>query len=208
MNGIEPILAIFVGVGLAAACGFRVFVPMLVMSIAAKSGQLSLGSGLEWIGSTPAIMTFAVATALEIGGYYIPWLDNLLDSIATPAAGVAGTIVTAACISDMDPMLTWSLAIIAGGGSAIAVQGLTVVTRGASTLTTGGLGNPVVSTAEAGLAIGSSVLFIIVPIIAAICVLCLAFMIVRAIVRRVMRKRLATPEMVVPLVDEPQAERA
>jgi len=208
MNGMEPILAIFVGVGLSAACGFRVFVPMLVMSIAAKSGHLSLGSGFEWIGSTPAVLTFATATALEIGAYYVPWLDNLLDSIATPAAGVAGTIATAACISDMNPMLTWSLAIIAGGGSAIAVQGLTVVTRGASSLTTGGLGNPVVSTAEAGLAVGTSVLFIIVPIIAAVCVLGLAFLIIRAIVRRVMRRRRATPEMVVPLVDEPRAERA
>jgi hypothetical protein len=208
MNGMEPILAIFVGVGLAAACGFRVFVPMLVMSIAARSGHLSLNEHFDWIGSNPAILTFAVATALEIGGYYIPWLDNLLDSIATPAAGVAGTIATAACISDMNPMLTWSLAIIAGGGSAIAVQGLTVVTRGASSLTTGGIGNPVISTAEAGLAFGASTLFIIVPIIAAVCVLGLAFLIIRAIVRRVMRPHPVTPEMIVPLVDEPQAPRA
>src|SRR6266404_582426 len=97
----ETLLSICVGIGLSAACGFRVFVPLLVMSIAALSGHLTLAHGFEWIGSYPALVAFAVATCLEIAGYYIPWVDNLLDTIATPAAIIAGTIITAAMVTDV-----------------------------------------------------------------------------------------------------------
>src|SRR5882672_5938670 len=112
----EALTSICLGIGLSAACGFRVFVPMLFMSIAALSGHLTLGAGFQWIGTYPALVTFAVATALEIGGYYIPWLDHLLDTMATPAAIVAGTVATAAVVTNMSPMLKWTLAIIVGGG--------------------------------------------------------------------------------------------
>lgn len=154
------------GIGLAAACGFRVFVPLLVTSIAANAGQLTLAPGFEWIGSYPAIAAFGVATALEIGGYYIPWVDNLLDSIASPAAVVAGIVVSASVFSDMDPFLKWSLAVVAGGGTAGAVQGTTVLVRGASSVATGGLGNPGVSTAEAGGSVATAGLAVILPFLA------------------------------------------
>lgn len=142
--------SIAIGVGLAAACGFRIFVPLLLMSVASQAGQLTLAPELEWIGTYPALAAFTVATALEIGGYYVPWIDNLLDSIATPAAVVAGTVAVGGVVTDLDPLLKWALAIVAGGGTAGLVQGATVLTRGVSSLTTGGLGNPLVSTAEAG----------------------------------------------------------
>jgi len=125
------------GIGLSASCGLRVFVPMLVMSIAVKAGKLELATGWSWLGEWPALITFSVATAIEVIGYLIPWVDHVLDVIATPAAVVAGTIATAACISGIDPLLQWSAAIIAGGGIAAVVQGTTVVTRGTSTATTG-----------------------------------------------------------------------
>src|SRR2546430_1436977 len=114
----EILLTVCLGIGLSAACGFRVFVPMLIMSIASLSGHLSLAHGFEWIGSYPALVSFSVATCLEIAGYYVPWLDHLLDTMATPAAIVAGTIVTASMATEVSPLLKWSLAIIAGGGLA------------------------------------------------------------------------------------------
>ena len=128
----ETLLAICAGLGLSAACGFRVFIPMLVMSIAVHAGHLEVAPDFAWIGSTPALLAFACATVLEIGGYYIPWLDNLLDTIATPAAIIAGTIVTASMVTDVSPFLRWTLAVIAGGGIAGAVQTTTVLTRAAS----------------------------------------------------------------------------
>src|ERR1051326_1467822 len=141
----EILLSVCIGIGLSAACGFRVFVPLLVMSIAAMSGHLTLAKGFDWIGSYPALIAFSIATFLEIGAYYIPWLDHFLDVLATPAAIIAGSIITASVVSGMSPFLKWSLAIIAGGGVAGTVQAATVLARGVSFAGTGGLGNPLVA---------------------------------------------------------------
>ena len=162
----ETVLSLCLGIGLSAACGFRVFVPLLIISLAAHSGHLTLAQGFAWMGSDYALITFAVATVLEIGAYYIPWLDNLLDSLATPAAVVAGTIVTASLVSDMSPFLRWTLAVIAGGGAAGLVQTSTVLARGASTLATGGLANPVIATAELGGSLFMSVVSMLAPVAA------------------------------------------
>jgi uncharacterized protein DUF4126 len=159
----ETFLSICLGIGLSAACGFRVFVPLLIMSIAALSGHLTLAQGFDWIGTYPALVAFAIATSIEIAGYYIPWLDNLLDSIASPAAVIAGTLVTASLVADVSPFLKWSLAIIAGGGAAGVVQGTTVAARGASSLVTAGLGNPLIATIELGGSIFTSLIALLVP---------------------------------------------
>ena len=134
----ESILAILIGLGLAASCGFRVFVPLLVVSLAARSDYLDLAEGFSWMASDAALLATLIATGIEIAAYYVPWLDNLLDTIASPAAVVSGTVLFAACVTEFDPFLKWSLALIAGGGSAAVVQGGTVLTRGASTISTGG----------------------------------------------------------------------
>lgn len=166
----ETVLAIMAGIGLSAACGFRVFVPMLVMSVASLSGHLTLAPGFQWIGTYPALITFSVATAVEIAGYYIPWVDHLLDTISTPAAVIAGTIITASMVSGMSPFMRWTLAIIAGGGTAGLVQGTTVVARGFSTASTGGLGNPLFATIELGGSLVTSVVAIVVPWLAVLLV--------------------------------------
>lgn len=164
----DTLLSVFVGVGLSAACGFRVFVPLLVMSVASLTGQMTLSPEFEWIGTYPALAAFAIATIFEIAAYYIPWVDNLLDTVAIPAATVAGTIVMASAVSEMSPFLKWALAVIVGGGVAGTIQGFTTITRIASTATTGGLGNPIVSTVEAGGSLLMSVLAIAVPVLAVI----------------------------------------
>ena len=162
----ETFLTICLGIGLAASCGFRVFVPMLVMSVAAQAGMLQLSGGFEWIASWPALIALAVATGLEIAAYYVPWLDNLLDTVAGPAAVVAGIIVTASTVTGIDPVLKWALAVIAGGGAAAAVQSVTTFARGASTVSTAGFGNFAVSTVEAGSSLFFSVLAIFLPLVA------------------------------------------
>ena len=159
----ETAFSICAGIGLAAACGFRVFVPLLVVSIASISGQVHLSPHFQWIGSYPALLAFSVATVVEIAGYYIPWVDHLLDTLTSPASVVAGTIVAASMFTDMSPFLRWTLAVIAGGGAASLVQGGTVATRVLSTSTSGGLTNPLVSTAELGCSFLTSVLSVFVP---------------------------------------------
>ena len=161
----ETILSVLVGIGLSAACGFRVFVPLLVMSIASLSGHLTLSSSFGWIGTYPALLAFAAATVAEIAGYYLPWVDHLLDTIATPAAVVAGIIAMGSTVVGVSPFLRWSLAIIAGGGVAATIQAVTGLARVTSTAATAGLGNPVVSTIEAVGATVFSVLAIIIPVL-------------------------------------------
>jgi hypothetical protein len=190
----NEIMAIFAGVGLAAACGFRVFVPLFIASLAANTGvdmfgdvnfDQMLGADFEWLGSTPVTITLGIATVLEIGSYYIPWLDNALDAIATPAAVVAGTFITGAMMPDFlgDGSFKWIASAIAGGGTAGIVQGASVITRGTSTATTGGIGNPLISTAELGGSILTAGLAILVPIVAGIVVIILLYFFLRTIVR-------------------------
>jgi len=181
MDWFFPIL---IGVGLSAACGFRVFVPLLAMSIAAQLGLLNLSPGFEWIGSDAGTVAFAVATILEISGYFIPWLDHLLDTIATPAAILAGILATASLLGDFSPLLRWSLAIIAGGGAAGLVQASTVALRGLSLTTTGGLANPVFSLLETLGAAGLSILAILLPIIALILIVALFIFVLSRFLRR------------------------
>jgi hypothetical protein len=172
---VDSLLGISIGIGLSAACGFRVFVPLLVMSIFALSGHLNLSPGFSWIGSYPALVAFATATAVEVAAYLIPGLDNLLDLVAAPAAVIAGTLVTASFIADFSPFLKWTLALIAGGGAAGIIQGGTALLRGKSTLTTAGAGNPILAVGEG---IGSAILailailipFLIVIVIIGVCI--------------------------------------
>ncbi|WP_353168945.1 DUF4126 domain-containing protein [Acinetobacter sp.] len=166
---VETLLSLCIGIGLSAACGFRVFVPLLVMSIASLMGWFEPMKGFEWLAIPSVCMGLAVATVCEIGAYYIPWVDNALDTIATPAAMVAGTLTTMAVSSgEMSQFASWAAAIIVGGGTATAVQMGTVAVRGLSTATTGGIANPVVSTGEWIGAIVVSVLSLIVPVLVVI----------------------------------------
>ncbi len=184
----ELLLSIFLGIGLSAACGFRIFVPFLIMSIASLSGHLTLSHGFAWIGTYTALVAFATATVLEIAGYYIPWLDNLLDTVATPAAIIAGTIAMASIASDMSPFLKLMLALIAGGGTAALFQGTTTLVRGTSTATTGGLGNFAVSTAEAGVSALLSLFAIALPLLTGILIIVAACFILRKIFKRLTAK--------------------
>lgn len=163
---VETIFAILTGIGLSAACGFRVFVPLLALNLASSYGYVSLAHGFEWIGGYYATIAFAFAAALEIITYYVPWLDNVMDAIASPVSIIVGIIATASLITDIPPSLKWMISIIAGGGIAGLLQGATVVLRTKSTLFTGGIGNVVIATLELVGSVITSLLAIILPVIA------------------------------------------
>ena len=178
----ETIFSILLGIGLAASVGFRIFVPLFALSIASYYGIIPLNENWQWVGSSAAMIALGIATIVEIGAYLIPWLDNLLDTIAVPLAAIAGTAVMLSTMADLDPVVTWSLAIIAGGGTATAIKSSTSSARLASTATTGGVANPIVSTVESGTSIVMSVLALVAPVIAiifAIVVLWLMFKVFR-----------------------------
>lgn len=160
---LEPILGVALGLGLAAAAGFRVFVPVLAAALAARAGMLTLAEPFAWMATTPALVAFATATVLEVGAYYVPWLDHALDVVATPAAVAAGIVTSAAVVTDLPPVVTWSVAIIGGGGLAASSQLLSVGARTKSAVTTAGLGNPVVATAELAAAVTLTLVALVAP---------------------------------------------
>jgi hypothetical protein len=164
-NKMDTLISIAIGIGLSAACGFRIFVPPLVMSMAALIGHLPLSQDFQWVGTYPALIAFSVATFIEIAAYYIPWVDNLLDAVSTPLAIAVGTSLTAALFPHNDPFIQWTVAVIAGGGSAGIVQALTSMVRLSSTAFTAGIGNSLVSTLESATSIILSLLSLWVPLL-------------------------------------------
>ena len=174
-----------IGVGLAACCGFRVFVPLLIASVATKLGFIGTVNGFEWLSGWPAMIGLAVATIFEIGSYYIPWLDNFLDTIATPTSVLAGTLISTSFLPIDTPVLQWGLGLILGGGSAGIIQAGTSLLRLGSTATTGGVANPVVATGENVASVGLSLFTIFLPLIGIVIIgLVLLFIIGRLVARR------------------------
>ncbi len=182
------VLAMLGGVALAAACGLRVFLPMLVLSLASKAGVVSLGEHFGWLASTPALVSFSIASVVEITAYFVPWLDHALDSIAAPCSVVAGTLAVGSQVTGMDPWLTWTVGIVAGGGVAGLVQGGTILLRGLSLATTGGVANPVIATLEFTGALVLAVFAILIPIIAVLLFGLALFMVVYTLRKRRERK--------------------
>jgi Domain of unknown function (DUF4126) len=185
MTFAEGLVALSLGIALAAAVGLRIFVPLLVVSVAAFYGKVHLAPTFDWLGTWPAMSMLAVAAVVEIAAYYLPGVDNVLDAVATPVALAAGTMMVAAPLWDMPPLLKWSAAVIAGGGAAGLTHGVTSLLRAKSTLTTGGLANPAVATTELGGALGLSLLALALPVLA------LAFVVMLVLVMIWLLRRLA-----------------
>ena len=168
---LNTFIELLLGISLSAAAGFRVFVPLLALSVASVFGHFDLPTDFDWLETPQAVIVFAVACSLEITGYYIPWLDHLLDIVATPAAFITGTIVTASVAPEMNPLVQWTLALVAGGGTAGLTKGLMNTLRISSTGVSGGLTNPIVSTIELVMAIGLSLLALVFPVLAGVTVI-------------------------------------
>lgn len=162
----EWVIGCVVGVGLAAAAGFRLFVPLLGLSLAYTLNWMEPSAAFHWLDSWIAVTALSVATVVEIGAFYVPWLDHLLDLAVAPLSVVAGTLLMASSMGDSSPALQWGLSIVAGGGVAAAVQAGTTATRGVSGVTTGGLANPIVSTFELLASVAMTLLALLVPLLA------------------------------------------
>ena len=192
---IDWILSACVGLGLAACCGFRVFVPMLIAALSTKLGLIGTMPGYEFIGSWSAIIGLSIATSFELGAYYIPWLDNLLDTVAMPVAIVAGTLLSTSFLQVNDEMIRWAMSLMLGGGAAGLVQAGTSLLRLGSAATTGGLANPIVATGENAASLGLSIMTVLLPLFTFALIICLLiFLAVRLLARKRLRFTKATPK--------------
>ena len=186
----NTVLSLFLGVGLAAASGFRVFLPLFILSLTANlaGNFIQIDESLSWVGSWPALITLGVAMIVEIGAYYVPIIDNMLDTISIPLAGLAGTFAVGATLVEMNEVATWALAIIAGGGTAAAISSTTATARAVSTTTTGGIGNFLVNTGETIGALFLSITAIVLAPLAFIIAIILLLVVIK--VWRRVKKRL------------------
>lgn len=180
----DVVFALCVGIGLSAACGFRVFLPMLALSVASKLGAVHLNTSFAWLGSWPALISLSTAAVLEAGSYFVPWVAHAVSVAATPAAVIAGTLATAAQIDGINPLAQWSGSLVVGGGLAGGVHALNVALRGASTITTAGLANPVVSAGQDLTALTVAVLSIAVPMVVVLALIAVAVVVWRRRRRR------------------------
>lgn len=174
MDTVNIALALCLGLGLSAACGFRVFIPPFVMSLATMQGVVVPSAEWQWLGSQTSVIVLGVATVIEVVAYFIPWVSNALDSLELLAAPIAGMLVTAGSLSmvgDMNPVLLWSTAAIAGGGTAELVEAATAVTRFAAASATGGLANPVMGLIELLSSAVLAILAITAPILTIVIVI-------------------------------------
>ena len=173
------IISLFIGIGLATATGFRVFLPLFFVSLASYFNWIPLQDNWQWLGSMQALIALGIAMVFEILSYYIPFVDNIMDSIAIPLSAIAGTLLFSSQFAESNDIINWGLSIIAGGGTAATVSTALSGIRLASSASTAGVGNPLVSTVENTGATVMSVVAVFVPIIAIIMVIVLMYWLFR-----------------------------
>jgi hypothetical protein len=180
---VQSLIAIAIGIGLAAATGFRVFLPLLVAGVAARWGGLPLAQGFQWLSSASALLALATASVVEVAAYYVPLVDHMLDVVAGPAAVLAGVLASASAMADIPPSVMWPIAVIGGGGIAGLTKTMSALVRAKSGWVTAGLANPLVSTGETAGAIVTAIAAIVVPVICVFGLGILLFWIVRRVYR-------------------------
>lgn len=187
---VQTITATALGIALAACCGFRVFVPMLVAGLASKFHIFNFSESFAWLSTTPALIALGAATIAEIGAYYVPFIDNILDTISAPLAAVAGTLLATSVIPIDNEWMKWIIGIVAGGGGAGLISSGTGLLRLFSSKTTLGTGNAVVATGENTAAIGGSILAFLIPLIMAALFVLLFFWVIKKLYSRFAVKKI------------------
>ena len=186
MPSVEWVVAIAAGIGLAAATGFRVFLPFLIAGLAARAGALPLADGFEFLSTPGALVALGTASAVEMVAYFVPGLDHLLDLLAAPVAIIAGAIASASVMTDLPPEVVWPVAILGGGGTAAATKISSALVRAKGGLATAGLANPLVSAVESGGAFVVAVAAIVIPLF------CFTVLVMFAVWMLVRRRRLSS----------------
>ena len=162
---LQSLIAVAIGIGLAAATGFRVFLPLLIAGAAARWADLPLANGFQWLATTNALLALGTASVVEVAAYYIPIVDHALDVLGGPVAVLAGVFASASTMVDIRPGVMWPIAVVGGGGMAALVKVMSALVRTKSGLWTAGLANPAVSTGETAGAIVTAIAAIVFPLI-------------------------------------------
>lgn len=193
MEQLIPLVAsVVLGVSLAASCGLRAFLPLFVLGAGARLGLVDLGDAFQWLAHTPALLALGIGVILELLADKIPFVNHVLDWLATPLRALAGMLVLAAAIVDLPTWVVALLAIIIGGGVALAVSVTKSGIRKTSSAVTAGASTPVHSFVEDVVCLLSTVfslVFWIVALVIAAGALLLFGVSARAVCQRLRTKR-------------------
>jgi len=161
------ILPACLGLGLAASCGLRTFLPLFILSLAARfhGFGVDLNPALGWLGSTTALITLGLATLIEVAADKIPLLDHILALVGTVTRPMAGVLAASAVMTHLDPTTAAIAGLILGAPIALAVHSAQAGTRAVSTVTTAGLANPILSLTEEIAAVSNALLALAAPIL-------------------------------------------
>lgn len=180
----NALISLSIGVGLSTSTGFRVLVPFACLSAAALYGGFALPAEMVWLDSLPVFIGLLVATVLEIAAFYVPWVNDVLDTIEFPAAVIAGTYLTGSFAADLPTLLQWSTALAVGGGAAGTIQGMTGITRLATNSATGGCASPVTASLEWMSSVMLSILSLTLPLLALVLVVMVLLFALRRLSKR------------------------
>jgi uncharacterized membrane protein len=126
------VLTITLGFSLAACAGLRAWLPMLVAGLTARfTDQIELGESYQFLESTPALVLFGVATVVEMVGDKFPVVDHALDAFGTVARPVAGALLSAAVLYQVEnPLFALGIGILVGAPTAAVPHAVKAASRG------------------------------------------------------------------------------
>ena len=170
-QGFALLTQVAMGISLAACAGLRAFLPLLAVGIAGRLDVIPLTRSFEWLESGPALVVFGLAVVFEVLADKVPFVDHALDVAETFVKPVAGAVVVASVVTELSPLQTTVLAIVAGSSSAVGLHLAKAKLRLVSSATTGGVGNPLLSLLEDAAAFLGTLVSLIVPLVALVALL-------------------------------------
>ena len=185
MTTANLVLALFLGLGLSASTGLNTFLPLLLLSAAARFNiaGITLGEKFEWLSSDVAIIVLIIACVLELVADKFPAVDHFLDAAGTFVRPVAGTLAAASVLTGVDPTVAAIVGLIIGAPTSFGFHSLKAATRVGSSATTFGCANPILSLIEDLLSLLISVIAIFTPILVPLVLIVLAFLLWKLVKR-------------------------
>jgi uncharacterized membrane protein len=153
MDAGQFIFVILMAVSLSACAGIRAFIAPLALSLFAMTGHITLSPQFSWLASWEAAAIFGLAVVIEIVADKYPGVDHVLDAAAVVIKPAMGALMASSLLTGVDPLLALCIGIIVGGTTAGVVHVGHAKLRLLSTAFTGGLGNPILSFIEDGVAV-------------------------------------------------------
>lgn len=192
MNATNIVLGLLLGLGLSASTGLNTFLPLLLLSAAARFhvAGIELGGKFDWLTSDAAMITLVIACVIELIADKIPAVDHFLDGAGTFIRPIAGAVASASVLTGLDPMVAAILGIIVGAPTSLGMHTLKAGTRVASSAATFGCANPVLSIIEDVLSFSLSVISIFLPFVVPFALALLVFGLWQ-IVKRIRRTQTA-----------------